>query len=145
MYADCNPIAPFWRIYVDMQSGCLDEIGNGFRVRETKPIFRRRHIHRFSRAAYEIFDQLPSMFTCSHFFFFASIGTGVCKIARNASSNLTPLRFGSMTGSGCFLCFALFAFGTNSLSPPWNMRGFLFYKAVLQAVKPVPSNHLPVG
>lgn len=83
---------------------------------------------------------------CIHFSpFFLSGGNGVLSNAFKASSNLTPLRFGNITGSGRFLCFARFDFDTYSLSAPRNMRGFWFYKAVLQAAKPVPSNCLPIG
>ena len=77
--------------------------------------------------------------------FFASGGNGVLSKAFKASLNETPLRFGSITGTGRLLCFARFGFGTISLSAPSNVRGFWFYKAVLQAAKPVPSNCLPIG
>jgi hypothetical protein len=80
-----------------------------------------------------------------YFGFLVSGGKGVLSNAFKASSNFTPLRFGSITSAGRLLCFARFGFGTISLSAPWNMRDFWFYKAVLQAAKPVPSNYLPIG
>ena len=77
-----------------------------------------------------------------YFGFLASGGGGVLSKAFKASLNETPLRFGSITFAGRFRCFARFGSGTDSLSPPTHMRGFWFYKAILLAAKPAPSNCL---
>jgi hypothetical protein len=78
-------------------------------------------------------------------FFFASGGKGVWSNARTASSNLTPLKLGSIFSGGRLMCFSRFDFPTISLSAPRNVRSFLFYKAILQAAKPVPSNRFTIG
>ena len=79
------------------------------------------------------------------FSFFESGGGGVCSNARSASSNLTPLKLGSISFAGRFLCFARFDSDTDSLSAPRNMRGFWFYQAIKLLVQPIPSNRLPIG
>jgi hypothetical protein len=89
---------------------------------------------------------LPTLFGALIYFlgFFES-GGGVCSNARSASSNLTPLKFGSIAFAGRFLCFARFGSATISLSAPRNVRGFRFHQTIKLPVQTVPSNHLPIS
>jgi hypothetical protein len=73
------------------------------------------------------------------------LGGGVLRSARNASSNLTPLKLGSITATDFFFCFGRFDFDTYSLSSPRLMRGFRFHKAIKLASQPIPSNRFPIG
>ena len=81
-----------------------------------------------------------------HFFLAFFLGGGVCANAFIASSNLTPLKLGSIVSASFFSCFDLFDFATDSLSTPRNMRGFWFHKVIALVLFPlVPSNHLLIG
>jgi hypothetical protein len=62
--------------------------------------------------------------------FLPFLGTGVCRNAFTASSNLMPLRFGIIVFASFFFSLAGFDFDTDSLSAPWNVRGFWFNKAI---------------
>lgn len=81
----------------------------------------------------------------NHIFYlldFLELGGGVFNNARNPSSNLMPLRFGSLI-SGRFFFLGDFLF-TDSLSSPRFMFDMFLYQPINLPVQTIDSNGLPI-